>query len=82
MGYDKGSSTLKLNGTYKLDYTFENTSSTVTESVTDPINMDFDTSSMRATLGARLNIGFFKIFGDYSIKEFNTVSAGIAFSFR
>ena len=82
LGYDKGSSTLKLNGTYKLDYTFENTSSTVTESVTDPINMDFDTSSMRATLAARLNIGFFKIFGDYSIKEFNTVSAGIAFSFR
>ena len=82
LGYDKGSSTLKLNGTYKLDYTFENTSSTVTESVTDPINMDFDTSSMRATLGARLNIRFFKIFGDYSIKEFNTVSAGIAFSFR
>ena len=82
LGFDKGSSTLKLNGTYELEYTFENTNNTVTESITDPISMDFDTSGIRATLGARLNIGFFKIFGDYTIKEYNTVSAGIAFSFR
>jgi hypothetical protein len=44
--------------------------------------MDFDTSGARVTLGARLNIGFFKIFGDYSVKEYNTITAGIAFSFR
>jgi hypothetical protein len=69
-------------GSKNVEYTFENTNNTVTESITDPINMDFDTSGMRATLGARLNIGFFKIFGDYTIKEYNTVSAGIAFSFR
>ncbi|WP_372744514.1 DUF6588 family protein [Lutibacter sp.] len=81
-GYDKGSSSLKLNGTYELEYTIESSNNTVTESVTDPINMDFDSTGMRATLGARLNLGFFKIFGDYSIKEYNTATAGIAFSFR
>lgn len=82
LGYDSGTSSLKLNGTYELEYTFENTNNTVTESITDPINMDFDTEAIRATLGARLNIGFFKLFGDYTIKEYNTITAGIAFSFR
>ena len=82
MGYDSVTWSLKLNGTYELEYTFENTNNTVTESITDPINMDFDTEAIRATLGARLNIGFFKLFGDYTIKEYNTITAGIAFSFR
>ncbi|SDX38341.1 hypothetical protein SAMN05444411_10551 [Lutibacter oricola] len=82
IGYEKGTSTLKLNGTYELDYTIEGTNTTITESVTDPINMDFDTDGISAKIGARLNIGFFKIFGDYSIKNYNTATAGIAFSFR
>ena len=82
IGYDKGTSTLKLNGTYELEYTIEGTNTTINESVTNPINMDFNTSGPRGTLGLRLNLGFFKIYGDYTIKEYNTVSAGVAFSFR
>ena len=83
---EKGTSTLKLNGTYELEYDIQdnagNTIGTIQDSVTDPINMDFDTDGISAKLGARLNLGFFKVFGDYSIKEYNTVTAGIAFSFR
>ncbi len=82
IGYDKGTSNLQLNGSYVLEYTIEATNTTISETVVDPVNMDFDTSGARATLGARLNIGFFKIFGDYSVKEYNTITAGIAFSFR
>ena len=44
--------------------------------------MDFDASGARGTLGLRLNLGFFKIYGDYTVKDYNTVSAGVAFSFR
>jgi len=82
LGYDKGSSTLKIKGTYELEYTYENSNSTYKETIIDPINMDFNANGIRGTLGARLNLGFFKIYGDYTIKEYNTVSAGIAFSFR
>lgn len=82
IGYDKGTSTLKLKGTYELEYTVEGTGTTVNESVTDPINMDFNANGARGTIGLRFNIGFFKIYGDYTIKEYNTVSTGIAFSFR
>ncbi|MDV7186013.1 DUF6588 family protein [Lutibacter sp. TH_r2] len=86
IGLEKGTSTLKLNGTYELEYDIEdsagNTIGTIQNSVTDPISMNFDTNEISAKLGARLNLGFFKVFGDYSIKEYNTVTAGIAFSFR
>lgn len=82
IGYDNGTSELKINGTYVLEYTIEGTSNKVTENVTYPISMDFETTGMRATLGARLNIAFFKIFTDFTFKDYNTLSAGIAFSFR
>ncbi len=86
VGYDNGSSTLKINGIYKLSYDLKdsngNVISTVEDSVTNPINMDFNSNGFRGTLGARFNLGFFKIYGDYTLKEYNTVSAGIAFSFR
>ncbi len=82
IGFDKGTSTLKLKGSYELEYTIEGTGATVTESINDPINLDFKANGFRGTLGARLNLGFFKLFGDYSIKEYNTISTGIAFSFR
>lgn len=78
VGYSGGSSTLKMLGTYDLQY--DNIADTIT--VTDPINLDFKTSGFRATIGARLSLGFFKIFGDYTVQEYNTLSAGIAFSFR
>lgn len=82
IGLDSGTSDLKINGTYNLTYRIEGTANTVTETVTDPLNLDFKTSGLRGTLGARLNLAFFKIFADYSIKDYNTLTAGIAFSFR
>lgn len=78
LGYSGGSSTLKMLGTYELQY--DNIATPV--SVVDPIDLDFKSSGFRATIGARLSLGFFKIFGDYTLQEYNTASAGIAFSFR
>ncbi len=82
IGFDAGTSTLKLKGTYELQYTLAGSNTTVTESVTDPISLDYDTSSFTTSIGARFNLGFFKIYGDYTIKKYNTLSAGFAFSFR
>ena len=86
IGYNTGNSTAKMRGEYGLTYDVEDSNGNVigniTETVVDPINLDFSISGIRGTLGTRLNIGFFKIFADYTIQEFNTASAGIAFSFR
>lgn len=86
IGYNNGKSSINIKGNYRLTYDVEdnngNQVGTVDESITDPINLDFDANGVRSTLGARLNLGFFKIFGDYTIQEYNTLTAGIAFSFR
>ena len=86
LGYNNGKSTVKINGDYDLTYDVEdengNPVGTVSESITDPVSLNFNATGMRSTLGARLNLGFFKIFGDYTIQEYNTISAGIALSFR
>lgn len=86
LGYNGGKTTAKMKGDYTLTYDVEdsngNVVGTVNESISDPLNLGFDINGMRATLGTRLNLGFFKIFADYSFQEFNTLSAGIALSFR
>jgi len=86
LGYNLGDATTKMKGSYEITYDIEdnngNTISTTSETVTDPINIDFEANGVRATLGARLNLAFFKIFADYTIQEYNTISAGIALSFR
>ncbi|WP_298905032.1 DUF6588 family protein [uncultured Psychroserpens sp.] len=86
VGYNQGKTTTKMKGDYVLTYDVEdsngNVIGTVEESISNPINLDFEANGMRATLGTRLNIGFFKIFADYTFQDYNTATAGIAFSFR
>lgn len=86
LGYNIGDAASKMKGNYEITYDIEdsngNVISTVSESVTDPIDLGFKANGVRATLGGRLNLAFFKIFVDYTLQEYNTVSGGIAFSFR
>ncbi|MFI1770598.1 DUF6588 family protein [Thalassobellus citreus] len=83
-GYTGGQATLNMLGTYNLEYntSLPSPNNKVTTTITDPINLDFSTSGFKATIGARLSLGFFNIFGNYTIQEYSTISTGIAFSFR
>ncbi|VAV85401.1 FIG00930030: hypothetical protein [hydrothermal vent metagenome] len=86
LGYNNGSSSIKLKGDYNLTYDLQDGSGniigTVNELISNPINLNFDANGTRATIGARLNLAFFKIFADFTVQEYNTATAGIAFSFR
>ena len=86
LGYNSGPSNFDVDGDYTLSYDVQdsnqNVVGTLTENISDPINLVFSSAGTRATIGARLNLLFFKIFADYTIQEYNTASAGIAFSFR
>tara|TARA_B110000483_G_scaffold91486_1_gene112950 strand:+ start:153 stop:1199 length:1047 start_codon:yes stop_codon:yes gene_type:complete len=86
VGYNSGTSNFDVEGDYELTYNIQdsnqNSIGSVTENISDPISLGFHSSGTRATVGARLNLLFFKIFADYTIQEYNTASAGIAFSFR
>ena len=81
-GYNSGDSTLKMNGTYNLEYTPVAGGPSSTKTLTNPLNLGFDASGFKTTLGARISLGFFKIFGSYTLQDYNTINAGIAFSIR
>lgn len=83
VGYNTAKMDVDIKGTYDLEYTDVNTNTTiVSKTLIDPVSVDFKANGVRATIGTRLNMGFFKLFGDYTIQEYNTITAGIAFSFR
>ncbi|ALU75541.1 DUF6588 family protein [Tenacibaculum finnmarkense] len=48
----------------------------------NPISLNQVTKGFNATIGTRLSLGFFKVFASYTLQEYNSVNAGIAFSFR
>jgi hypothetical protein len=76
IGYGAGNSTLKMTGDYTLNY------GPLSRTISDPINSEFDAGGFRTTIGSRLSLGFFKIFGSYTLQEYNTVNLGMAISLR
>ena len=82
-GYSSGKSTLKMTGSYSgtYDYTVGGVPQKETINLTPP-NMEFEASGVKTTIGARISLWFLKIFADYTIQEYNTVSAGVAISIR
>jgi hypothetical protein len=83
-GYNSGSASLKMSGTYKGVFQTVGGSPNITieENLVIPSNFDFKSNGMAATIGARLSLGFFKIYGSYALQEYNTANLGIAFSIR
>ena len=83
IGYNGGSIRLDMLGNYTLNYnTSINGAPDVEESITDPFSIKTSSGSINATIGTRVSLGFFKLYGSYSLQEYNTINAGIAFSFR
>lgn len=83
-GFNSGSSSYNMSGQYTgvFNTGFPAPNDTVTKTLAIPRNLDFDSSGFTTTLGARLSLGFFKIYGSYAIQEYNTANLGIAFSIR
>jgi hypothetical protein len=83
LGYSNGNANLNMSGTYQgnFNYNINGTQYTETLNLSTP-DVDFSASGVSTTVGARLSLGFFKIFGSYTLQKFNTLNAGIAFSFR
>lgn len=81
VGYGGGNSSINLLGRYTAFYDGSG-GQRIQRTVINPVEQDFSAGSMRATVGARLSLGFFKLFADYTLQEYNAFSGGIAFSFR
>ncbi|MCK6616618.1 MAG: hypothetical protein L6Q51_03150 [Cyclobacteriaceae bacterium] len=77
VGYNGIKTTADVRGSY----TFFN--NTVAEfDLTNPYSATFKNNSMRFDVGFRLNLLAFYIYGDYTIQEYSSVTAGLGFTFR
>lgn len=83
IGYNNGSSNFTMSGTYTGRYETGNPlQPTVQQTLNVPGSLDFESSGFMTTLGARLSLGFFKIFGSYTLQEYNAANLGVAISIR
>ncbi len=83
LGYTAGSASTQVMGDYTFHYSYEGIGlPDTTDHIHDPIDINYSLSGVKATLGMRLNIAWFKIFADYTFQEYQTANAGIAFSFK
>lgn len=74
LGYVKASSRFSMMGEFILDEGFNQG-----QTIIDPFSTSSSVTGFRGTLGTKLTLGFFRLFADYSIQEFNTLSVGMAF---
>ncbi len=76
LSYMTGKSTTDILGTYTVQ------SGPFRQTYTDPFSVVKDASGVRANIGAKLKLGFFRLHADYTLAEFNNLSVGINFGFR
>lgn len=50
--------------------------------LTDPISLSYRNNGFRLNAGMRILLGVFYIYGDYTLQEYNTVTAGFGFSVK
>jgi hypothetical protein len=79
LGYNAGDSQFNVSGDYSIDYGITGIGPRILK---DPISIASDASGVMGIVGARLNLLFVKIFTNYTIQEYNTLTAGISFNFR
>lgn len=82
MGFTAGNTNLDALGTYQFDFDDNGNIDPADEEIVDPIQLEFAVSGFKTTLGARVNLGPVKIFGDYSIQDYSSITLGVAFSLR
>ena len=76
LGYMKGRSVMDVLGTYRVR------SGPFQHTYTDPFTVNGEASGIRANIGAKLKLGFFRLNADYTLAEFNSLSVGLNFGFR
>ena len=79
LGYNAGDSQFNVSGDYSIDYGITGIGPRILK---DPISIASDASGVMGIVGARLNLLFLKIFANYTVQEYNTLTAGISFNFR
>ena len=77
LGYITGKSETDILGVYRVTNGI-----LTTEDIVDPFSVSSEIGAVRATLGTKLKLGFFRLNAEYNVSEFDTFSVGVNFGFR
>tara|TARA_B100001287_G_scaffold228405_1_gene198528 strand:+ start:108 stop:1124 length:1017 start_codon:yes stop_codon:yes gene_type:complete len=75
-------SSFNVNGTYDISYFTDPGNIPIELSVVDPIDISSKMNYLRKNIGLSLNFPLLKFFVDYSVQDYSTINAGLAFSVR
>jgi hypothetical protein len=75
VGYNIANSNIDMEGTYDLDDDGQAETS-------NPVSLDFSTSGFRATGGLRLKFAVFTLHADYTLADYNALTAGFGINVR
>ena len=81
-GYSKGFSNLNILGSYSLIYNVAGSPEDLILSITDPLDISWETESISASAGLAINLPGIRLFADYTAQNYNSVSAGFSLSIR
>lgn len=73
LGYNLVGSDTNMKGSYEV---------APGEILSNPISLSYKNNGFRLNLGMRILLGVFYIYGDYTLQEYNTVTAGLGFSVK
>jgi hypothetical protein len=76
VGYSEGTSKTDLKGTYMI-----NEGVLAGQSIVDPYSLETNITGIRGTIGASIKLGVVSLNADYTIAEFDNISAGLNFIF-
>lgn len=74
VGYNLVATETKMKGSYEIPE--------LGVTYTDPISLDYKNDGFRLNVGMRILLGVFYLYGDYTLQEYNTVTAGFGFSVK
>lgn len=83
VGYNSATTSLAMTGTYVIQDA-QNVGGQQVDEVTlvDPIDLEFDSNGIRATVGLRIKLTVLTFHADYTAQEYNVISGGFGIALR
>lgn len=83
VGYNNATTSLKMTGEYIIQEATNVGGQNVPEvTITDPIDLEFESNGVRATVGLRIKLAVLTIHADYTAQEYNVIAGGIGLAIR
>ena len=83
LGYNSATTSLAMTGTYVIQEAQNIGGQQIAEqTLVDPIDLEFDSNGVRATVGLRIKLAVLTFHADYTAQEYNIISGGFGIALR